>query len=80
MDLNVKLHGLKYDYEKFQECFCKIPKFQRFSGFIELFSLKKSVEYVHSTVNRVHQCRLTGLRTSLKLQGTQRSLVTLSLF
>jgi hypothetical protein len=41
MDLNVKLHGLKYDYKKIQGCFCKIPKFQRFSGFIELFSLRK---------------------------------------
>jgi hypothetical protein len=32
---------------------------------MELFSLKKSVEYVHSTMDRVHRRRLTGLRTSL---------------
>jgi hypothetical protein len=41
MDLNVKLQGLKYNYEKVQGCFCKILRFQRFSGFMELFSLRK---------------------------------------
>jgi hypothetical protein len=41
MDLNVKLQGLKYNYEKVQGCFCKIPRFQRFLGFMELFSLRK---------------------------------------
>jgi hypothetical protein len=54
MDLNVKLQGLKCNYEKVQGCFCKILRFQRFSGFMELFPLKKSVEYVHSTVDRIH--------------------------
>jgi hypothetical protein len=41
MDLNVKLQGLKYNYEKVQGCFCKILSFQRFSEFVELFSLRK---------------------------------------
>jgi hypothetical protein len=41
MDLNVKLQGLKYNYEKVQGCFCKIPMFMRFSGFMELFSLRR---------------------------------------
>jgi hypothetical protein len=41
MDLNVKLQGLKYNYEKVQGCFCKILRFQWFSGFMELFSLRK---------------------------------------
>jgi hypothetical protein len=41
MDLNVKLQRLKYNYEKFQGCFCKISRFQWFSGFMELFSLRK---------------------------------------
>jgi hypothetical protein len=41
MDLNVKLQGLKYNYKKVQGCFCKIPRFQRFLGFMELFSLRK---------------------------------------
>jgi hypothetical protein len=41
MELNVKLLGLKYNYEKVQWCFCKIPWFQRFLGFLELFSLRK---------------------------------------
>jgi hypothetical protein len=41
MDLNVKLQGLKYNYEKLQGCFCKILRIQRFSNFMELFSLRK---------------------------------------
>jgi hypothetical protein len=41
MDLNVKLQGLKYNYEKVHGCFCKILRFQRFLGFMELFSLRK---------------------------------------
>jgi hypothetical protein len=41
MDLNVKLQGLKYNYEKVQGCFHKILRFQRFLGFMELFSLRK---------------------------------------
>jgi hypothetical protein len=41
MDLNVKLQGLKYNYEKLHGCFCKILRFQWFSGFMELFSLRK---------------------------------------
>jgi hypothetical protein len=41
MDLNVKLQGLKYNYEKVQGCFCKILRFQWFLGFTELFSLRK---------------------------------------
>jgi hypothetical protein len=41
MDLNVKLHGLKYNYEKSSGCFYKIMRFQRFLGFMELFSLIK---------------------------------------
>jgi hypothetical protein len=41
MDLNVKLQRVKYNYEKVHLCFCKIPRFQRFSGFMELFSLRK---------------------------------------
>jgi hypothetical protein len=41
MDLNVKLQGLKYNYEKVQGCFYKILRFQRFLGFMELFSLRK---------------------------------------
>jgi hypothetical protein len=41
MDLNVKLQWLKYNYEKVQGCFCKIPRFQWFLGFMELFSLRK---------------------------------------
>jgi hypothetical protein len=41
MDLNIKLQGLKYNYEKVQGCFCKILRFQRFLGFMELFSLRK---------------------------------------
>jgi hypothetical protein len=41
MDLNVKLRGLKYNYEKVQGCFCKILRFQPFLGFMELFSLRK---------------------------------------
>jgi hypothetical protein len=41
MDLNIKLHGLKYNYEKVQGCLCKILRFQRFLGFMELFSLRK---------------------------------------
>jgi hypothetical protein len=41
MDLNVKLQGLKYNYEKVQGCFCKIPRFQWFLRFMELFSFKK---------------------------------------
>jgi hypothetical protein len=41
MNLNVKLQGQKYNYEKFQGCFCKILRFQRFSGFMELFSIRK---------------------------------------
>jgi hypothetical protein len=65
MDLNIKLQGLKYNYEKVQGCFCKILIFQRFLGFMELFSLRKFVEYVHSTADRVHRRRLTGLWTSL---------------
>jgi hypothetical protein len=35
MNLNVKLQGLKYNYEKVQGCFCKILRF------MELFSLRK---------------------------------------
>jgi hypothetical protein len=34
-------------------------------GIYGIIFLKKSIEYVHSTVDRVHQRRLTGLRTSL---------------
>jgi hypothetical protein len=41
MALNVKLQGLKYNYEKVQGCFYKIMRFQRFLGFMELFSLRK---------------------------------------
>jgi hypothetical protein len=41
MELNIKLHGLKYNYEKVQGYFCKISRFQRFLGFIKLFSLRK---------------------------------------
>jgi hypothetical protein len=41
MVLNVKLQGLKYNYKKVQGCFCKILWFRRFSGFMELFSLRK---------------------------------------
>jgi hypothetical protein len=41
MDLNVKLQGLKYNYEKVQWCFCQILSIQRFSRFMELFSLRK---------------------------------------
>jgi hypothetical protein len=41
MDLNVKLQGLKYNYEKVQGCFYKILGFQQFSGFMELFFLRK---------------------------------------
>jgi hypothetical protein len=67
MELNIKLQGLKYNYEKVQGCFGKILRFQGFSGFMELFSLRKVVEYVHSIVDRVHRCRLTGLRTSLNV-------------
>jgi hypothetical protein len=40
-DLNVKLHGLKYNYENVQGFFYKILRFQRFLGFMELFSLRK---------------------------------------
>jgi hypothetical protein len=41
MDLNVKLQGLKYNYEKNQGCFCKILRFQWFSRFMVLFLLRK---------------------------------------
>jgi hypothetical protein len=41
MDLNIKLQGLKYNYKNIQGCFCKIPRFQRFSGFMKLFFLRK---------------------------------------
>jgi hypothetical protein len=41
MDLNVKLQGLKYNFGKVQGYFCKIPRFQRFSGFTDLFSLRE---------------------------------------
>jgi hypothetical protein len=41
MVLNVKLQGLKYNFEKVQGCFCKILRLQRFSRFMELFSLRK---------------------------------------
>jgi hypothetical protein len=41
MDLNVKLQGLKYNYEKVQGYFFKILRFQRFLGFMKLFSLRK---------------------------------------
>jgi hypothetical protein len=42
MDLNVKLQGVKYNFEKVQGCFCKILKCRRFSGFTDLFSLRES--------------------------------------
>jgi hypothetical protein len=41
MDLNVKLQGLKYNYEKVQGCFRKILRFQWFLRFMELFFLRK---------------------------------------
>jgi hypothetical protein len=41
MDLNVKLQGLKCNYEKVQGCFYKILRFQWFSRFMELFSFRK---------------------------------------
>jgi hypothetical protein len=40
MDLNVKLHGLKYNYEKFQGVKCKNPRLQQFSGFKGIIFLK----------------------------------------
>jgi hypothetical protein len=35
------LQGLKYNYEKIQGCFCKIPRCRRFLGFTNLFSLRE---------------------------------------
>jgi hypothetical protein len=32
-----------------------------------IFLKKKSVEYVHGAVDRVHRCRLMGLQTSLNV-------------
>jgi hypothetical protein len=36
-DLNVELHGLKYNFEKVQGCFCKNMEFWDFLEFLELF-------------------------------------------
>jgi hypothetical protein len=41
MDVNVKLQGQKFNFGKVQECFCKILRFQRFSEFTNLFSLRE---------------------------------------
>jgi hypothetical protein len=65
MVLNVKLQGLKYNYEKVQGCFCKIPRFQRFLGLMELFSLRKIHRICPQHRGPVHRRWLTGLRTSL---------------
>jgi hypothetical protein len=40
MDLNEKLQGLKYNFGKVQECFCKILRFQGFLGFKGIIFLK----------------------------------------
>jgi hypothetical protein len=42
MELNVKLQGLKHNFEKVRGCLCKISKRQLFSRFIELFFYWKS--------------------------------------
>jgi hypothetical protein len=37
MDLNVKLQGLKHNFEKVQGCFCKITTASEFSLITKLF-------------------------------------------
>jgi hypothetical protein len=41
MDLNEKLQGLKYNFGKVQECFCKITAAWEFLEFMKLFSKRK---------------------------------------
>jgi hypothetical protein len=65
MDLNVKLQGLKYNYEKVQGYFCKILRFQRFLGFMELFSLRKICRICPQHRGSGPPRQLTGLQTSL---------------
>jgi hypothetical protein len=36
MDLNIKLHELKYNFGKVQGCFCKITAFWDFLEFLKL--------------------------------------------
>jgi hypothetical protein len=36
MELNVKLHGLKYNFGKVQECFCKNTAAWKFLDFTKL--------------------------------------------
>jgi hypothetical protein len=44
MDLYVNFQGLKHNFEKVQECFCKITRASKFLELINYFSIEKSVE------------------------------------
>jgi hypothetical protein len=54
MDLNVKLHGLKYNFRKVHGCFSKILGIGYFLVLLNYFSIKNSVNRVYNTVDRVH--------------------------
>jgi hypothetical protein len=60
MDVNVKLHGLKYNFRKVQGCFLQNFRGLANSSFIELFFNGKLVNRVYGLVDRVHRIRLTG--------------------
>jgi hypothetical protein len=47
MDLNVKLHVLKYNFGKVQGCFWKITRRQEFLELMNYFSLGNSVQKVY---------------------------------
>jgi hypothetical protein len=51
--------------KKFRGVFTKFWDSSDFQDLWNYFPSEKSVEYVYGTVDRVHQRRLTGLRTSL---------------
>jgi hypothetical protein len=44
MDIYVNFLGLKHNFKKVQECFCKITRAGKFSELMNYFSIEKSVE------------------------------------
>jgi hypothetical protein len=51
--------------KNFRGVFAKFCGSNDFQDLLNYFTYEKSIEYVHSTVDRVHRRRLTGLWTSL---------------
>jgi hypothetical protein len=51
--------------KKFRVVFAKFRGSCDFQDLWNYFPKEKSIEYVHNTVDRIHRCWLTGLRTSL---------------